>query len=323
MRKQDLGYFIKNSLQGYIRNLFSIIYLCLFLSPVFAGEDNSFNLTEIAPGNYVHQGIHAGFGDPGHDDIANTGFIVGEKCVAVIDTGGSVTTGTQLLAALRKLTDKPVCYVINTHIHYDHVLGNLAFAAEKPEFVGHAELADAIAINREFFLEEFSSELGDSPSEDSIIGPGRTVTDTHTIDLGNRKLLLTAWQKSHTHTDLTVYDEQTRTFWAGDLVFRERIPVIDSSLKGWLAVMEKFQGMDVAMIIPGHGPPGSNWEEVMGAQKHYLQTLLTETRQAIADGMFMEEAINTIGAGEKDKWLLFDQQHRTNVSRAFVELEWE
>jgi hypothetical protein len=106
-------------------------------------------------------------------------------------------------------------------------------------------------------------------------------------------------------------------------LFRERIPVIDSSLKGWLAVMEEFLTLDVDTIIPGHGMPGNSWDEVIAAQKQYLDTLLKETRLAIADGLFMEEAIDTIGVGEKDKWLLFDQQHRTNVSRAFVELEWE
>jgi quinoprotein relay system zinc metallohydrolase 2 len=304
-------------------NMVYALLLCVLLPSANAGDDNSFNLTEISPGNYLHEGIHAGFGDPGHDDIANIGFIIGDKCIAVIDTGGSVETGKQLFTEIRRISDKPVCYVINTHIHYDHVLGNLVFSGDNPEFIGHAELADAMEMNREFFLEEFRNELGESPAENSIIGPSRTVADTLSIDLGNRKLQLTAWQKSHTHTDLTVLDEQTRTFWTGDLVFRERIPVIDSSLKGWLAVMDKFLTMDVTTVIPGHGPPGNNWDEVMGAQKHYLETLLNETRQAIADGLFMEEAIDTIGMSEKDKWLLFDQQHKTNVSRAFVELEWE
>ena len=299
--------------------------LCIysFLLPAYAGGEAAFNLVEIAPGNYLHQGIHAGFGETGHDDIANIGFIVGDRCVAVIDTGGSVTTGRQLLDAVHSITSKPVCYVINTHIHFDHVLGNLAFVEESPEFIGHAELANAIAMNRGFFLEEFRHDLGESPSEDSIIGPTKTVTDTLSIDLGNRTLLLTAYQKSHTNTDLTILDELTGTLWTGDLLFRERIPVIDSSLKGWLAVMEMFKTLKVTTIIPGHGTPGNSWTEVMTAQEHYLNTLLKETRQAIANGQFMEEALETVGQSEKSKWLLFDQQHKTNVTKVFVELEWD
>jgi quinoprotein relay system zinc metallohydrolase 2 len=312
-------------------NKTSKIFLCIlflicgygFPLYTYGGGEPEFNLVEIAPGNYLHRGIHAGLGGPEHDDIANIGFIVGDRCVAVIDTGGSVTTGRQLLGTVRVATDKPVCYVINTHIHYDHVLGNLVFVEDKPEFIGHAELRNAIEMNRGFFLEEFKKDLGESPTNDSIIGPTKTVADTLTIDLGNRTLLLTAYQKSHTYTDLTIQDELTGTLWTGDLLFRERIPVIDGSLKGWLAVMEIFKTLEVTMIIPGHGSPASNWQEALTAQEEYLTHLFNETKQAIANGQFMEEALDTVGQSEKGKWLLFGQQHRTNVSRAFVELEWD
>ena len=234
-----------------------------------------------------------------------------------------MSIGEELHRAIQSTTDKPICYVINTHVHFDHVLGNLAFTGNKPEFVGHVKLADAIEANRDFFLKEFSDYLGSSPTRQSIIGPTVTVDDTLTIDLGNRTLLLTAYPTAHTHTDLTILDQKTGTLWTGDLVFREHVPVIDGSLKGWLAVLEKLMQQDVACIIPGHGPPGYSWPEVAQAHLDYLNKLLNETRKAIAKGMFMEEAVDTIGLDEKDKWQLFDQHHKANVSKAFVELEWE
>ena len=300
------------------------IFILLFILniPVFAGG-RSFNLVEINDGIFLHRGVNVPFGDPDHDDIANIGFIIGDKCVAVIDTGGSVTIGEELHQAIRLTTDKPICYVINTHVHFDHVLGNLAFTRDKPEFTGHVELAGAIEANRDFFLKEFGKYLGKSPSRQSIIGPTRTVDDHLSIDLGNRTLLLTAYPAAHTHTDLTILDQKTKTLWAGDLVFREHVPVIDGSLKGWLSVMETLMNQDVACIIPGHGPPGYSWPEVAQAQLDYLNKLLNEIRKAIAKGMFMEEAVDTIGLDEKDKWQLFDQHHKANVSKAFVELEWE
>ena len=118
-------------------------------------------------------------------------------------------------------------------------------------------------------------------------------------------------------------DERTGTLWTGDLLFREHIPVLDGSLKGWLSVMNNLKEVHAKLIVPGHGPPGTGWTEVMAAQENYLNDLLRETRSAIAGGVFMEDAINTIGTGEKDRWKLFDQHHRTNVSKAYVELEWE
>ena len=295
----------------------------LLLMTAVGAEENSFRLDEIAPGIYLHPGVTVDFADPRHDDIANIGFIVGAKCVAVIDTGGSVKTGAALRSALRGITELHVCYVINTHVHFDHILGNLPFAGDKPEFIGHAGLADAIEASRAYFLKEFSSELGRSPSEQSIIGPARAVTERLALDLGGRKLVLTAWPAAHTHADLTVLDEQTGTLWTGDLLFREHIPVLDGSLKGWLSVINTLKTIAVKKIVPGHGPPGDNWTEVMTAQENYLNHLLQETRKAIAGGVFMEDAINTIGRGEKDHWQLFDQHHRTNVSKTFVELEWE
>ena len=307
---------------GYL--VYSVYVLLLVLTGSFAYAGGSpFNLVEISEGIYLHRGVNAAFGDPGFDDIANIGFIVGDKCVAVIDTGGSVMIGEELHSAVTATTDKPICYVINTHVHFDHVLGNLAFTGDKPEFAGHAGLADAIEVNRDYFLKEFGKYLGDSPTRQSIIGPTLSVNDTLTVDLGNRELLLTAYPPAHTHTDLTVFDKKTGTLWTGDLVFREHIPVIDGSLKGWLAVMDKLMTVDVTCIIPGHGPPGNSWPEAAQAELEYFNKLLDETRKAIAKGMFMEEAIDTIGLDEKDKWKLFDEYNRTNVSRAFVELEWE
>ncbi|HSR62784.1 MAG TPA: quinoprotein relay system zinc metallohydrolase 2, partial [Gammaproteobacteria bacterium] len=224
---------------------------------------------------------------------------------------------------IRTVTDKPVCYVINTHVHFDHVLGNLAFKQDNPEYIGHASLADAIENNREFFLQEFSDDLGPDPDENSIIGPDRTVADMLELDLGDRQLLLTGYPPAHTHADLTVLDKKTGTLWTGDLLFRERIPALDGDLKGWLAVMEELKKIEVNRIVPGHGSPGETWSETMTAQENYLTTLLTQTREGIAEGLFMEKAIETIGEKEKKKWLLYEQHHKSNVSKAFTQLEWE
>ena len=92
-------------------------------------------MLELAPGVFVHLGQQLALDAPGHDDIANIGFIVGSKCVAVIDTGGSVRIGRALRSAVRLRTARPICYVINTHVHFDHVLGNAAFREEERRFL--------------------------------------------------------------------------------------------------------------------------------------------------------------------------------------------
>lgn len=306
-----------------------ITSLTCLLSAMIAGthaseeQDESFNLTEVSDGVYVHQGKHVDLGHADHDDIANIGFIVGDKCIAVIDTGGSVAVGLALKSAVKSKSSLPVCYVINTHIHFDHVLGNIAFTEHEPEFVGHENLVQEMEQNRSFFLSEFAGDLGENPSESSIIGPDITVSDKLDLDLGNRVITLSAHPPSHTYTDLSIYDHKTGTLWLSDLLFIERIPVFDASLKGWLKTMDILKSQPANHIIPGHGTITLSWPDAANAQDNYLNMLLRETRKEIAKGTFMEEVVETVGKKEKTGWLLHEQNHGRNVTRAFLELEWE
>ena len=308
----------------------SMIFSALCLFSALSGyahaseeQDKIFNLAGISEGIYVHQGKHVDLDHPDHDDIANIGFIIGDECIAVIDTGGSAAIGLALKNAIKSISSLPVCYVINTHIHFDHVLGNIAFAGDEPEFVGHENLTLEMEQNRSFFLSEFSGNLGENPSESSIIGPDITVSDTLDLDLGNRVITLSAHPPGHTYTDLSVYDHKTGTLWLADLLFIDRIPVFDASLKGWLKTMETMKSQQANHVVPGHGRITLPWPEAASAQDDYLNMLLNETRKEIAKGTFMEEVIKTVGETEKTEWLLHEQNHGRNVSRAFLELEWE
>ncbi len=298
--------------------------LLIITSLGFASDPKQdFNLTEVASGNYLHNGKHVSIDHDQHDDIANIGFIVGDKCVAVIDTGGSVDIGIKLLQQIRAVTDKPICYVINTHIHFDHLLGNKAFIGENPEYVGHHHLAVEVEQNREFFLERFKDDLGPSPATTSIVGPDILIEETTSLDLGNRRLTLVPYPVSHSHSDLVVIDNKTSTLWAGDLIFRERVPSLTGSLIGWLKTTKELLGLKVKTVIPGHGTATHSITEATEQQQGYLQRLLDETRLAIANGLFLNEAIESVDKDNQSNWLLFEYQHPTNVSKAYTELEWE
>lgn len=272
---------------------------------------------------FVHLGRQLALDVPGHDDIANLGFVIGTRCVAVIDTGGSVRTGRALRAAVREHTPLPVCYVIDTHVHVDHVLGNVAFKDDKPRFVGHALLAAALARSRQLFLREYARDLDAPPSADQIILPDLTVADTLELDLGGRKLALRAWPKAHTDCDLTVFDPASGTLFTGDLLFRERIPALDGSAVGWLGVIATLASGKATHVVPGHGPTTDDLKGAFAPERRYLQALVDGVRAAIAKGESMSDAIGHVGAAEKSRWLLSDTAHAHNVARAYQELEWE
>jgi quinoprotein relay system zinc metallohydrolase 2 len=285
----------------------------------------TFELSQIASGVYVHVGRQIALDAPGQDDIANIGFIAGSRCVAVIDTGGSVRVGRALRAAIKQRTPLPICYVINTHVHVDHVLGNAAFKPDQPAYIGHQGLADAIARNRSFFLLNYAGDLDDPPTPEQIIGPDRLVavgTDL-TLDLGDRSLVLHAWPKAHTDCDLTVYDDKTATLWTGDLLFRERLPALDGSVTGWLVAIDALMQLHPQWIVPGHGGVTRQLAAALAPERRYLQALVTGVRVEIAQGNSMNEAIDHVGISEKTSWLLWDATHPRNVARVYQELEWE
>jgi quinoprotein relay system zinc metallohydrolase 2 len=281
------------------------------------------SMDEPAAGVYVHRGAQLPLDAPGHDDIANIGFIVGSRCVAVIDTGGSVRIGRALRAAVRRRTSLPICYVINTHVHVDHVLGNAAFKDDRPSFVGHAALAPAIVRSRPYFVKEYAQDLDAPAAPGQVIGPDRLVDTELALDLGDRPLTLHAWPTAHTDCDLTIYDQKTSTLWTGDLLFIERLPALDGSLVGWIAAVDRLAAQRAKLVVPGHGPPTARAAESFAHERSYLESLLEGVRRELAAGESLQDAMLRVGGEQKSGWLLWDQVHPRNVARAYEELEWE
>ncbi len=280
--------------------------------------------TEVAPGVYVHQGVHAMTGPDNAGDISNITFIVGNDSVAVIDTGGTARVGATARAAIKAITDKPIRYVINTHMHPDHVFGNIAFADDKPEYVAHHKMARGLSTRAERYLAVNKAAVGDAAFEGTkIVLPTRGVADTAEIDLGGRILELKPRSTAHTDNDLTILDKTTGTLLLGDLLFSGHVPTIDGSILGWLKLIAVMREEKASRVIPGHGPVSMAWPDAMVPIERYLRTIADEVRTMIKAGKTLGEATKTVGLSEKESWLLFDEYHVRNVTTAFAELEWE
>ena len=298
---------------------------CLCCAPGLsrsADESNSVKTTEIARGIHVRRGADEVASAQNKDAIANIGFIVGRDSVAVLDSGGSLHDGERLRRSIRNLTDLPIRYVLMSHVHPDHIFGAGAFLQDKPAFVAHAQLPQALAQRGEYYRERLEEVLGRG-NAGPIVQPTMLVSDRTQIELGGRSLALRAHAVAHTSNDLSVVDSQTGTLFPSDLLFVGRTPSLDGSLKGWLRELSMLGSIHAKQAVPGHGPVRVNFASAASKLQQYLETLLRETRQAIANGVDIGAAPEIVGQSERKNWTLFDEYHGHNVTQAFKELEWE
>lgn len=290
-------------------------------SPGFAAS-GALVTQAVAPGIHIRRGADEDANAGNDNAIANLGFIVGRDCVAVIDPGGCLEDGRRLRARIREVTPLPIRYVLMSHVHPDHVFGAGAFSQDQPEFVGHARLPNALARRGEYYQAGLEAILGKGRAGPVIV-PTRLVAVRDRIDLGGRVLDLTAHEVAHSDCDLSVFDSATGTLLPADLLFVERVPSLDGSLKGWQRTLTELESRPARRAIPGHGPVSVDWPRGARDLRRYLGVLLRETRAAVHAGIDISAAVDVVGRSERRKWKLFDDYHGHNVTQAFKEVEWE
>jgi quinoprotein relay system zinc metallohydrolase 2 len=276
----------------------------------------------VAPGIHIRRGVDEDASAANGDAIANIGFIVGRSAVAVFDPGGSLDDGQRLRARIREVTQLPIRFVVLSHVHPDHIFGAGAFEQDRPEFIGHARLPNALAQRGEYYRRGLESVLGKGKAGPVVV-PTRLIADRGQLDLGDRLLLLTAHPVAHSDCDLSAFDPSSATLLAADLLFVERVPSLDGRLKGWQSVLTSLKTVSASRAVPGHGPVRVNWPSGARDLDRYLDVLLRETRAAVKGGMGISDAVASVGLSERGKWKLFDDYQGHNVTQAFKEVEWE
>ena len=289
-----------------------------------AAGDLDLAVKTIADGVFAFQGVNELMAPENQGTIANLGAIVGNDAVAVIDSGGSLVEGQAFVSAIKRITQKPIRYLINTHMHPDHIFGNAAFRSEALTIVGHRNLPAALEARAAFYLHSFREQLGEKLMQGvEIIPPTLSVEDRLELDLGGRRLELRAWKAAHTDNDLTVFDSRTKTLFTGDLVFLKHLPTLDGSLLGWMRQLDDLAAIEASTVVPGHGLVPSSWPQALADERRYFDVLATDLRKAIRDGVPLSEAAQTAGLAERSNWALFDDYNGRNATAAYAELEWE
>ncbi len=230
--------------------VFSLAAMFLLLAQTaFAG------LTKLADNVYSYVGVKDP--SPSRSFAANAGIVIGRNGVLVIDTLISAREGERFLADISIITDKPIKYVVNTHAHLDHALGNCVFARLGATLVAHE-------TERKYLLEQganilkHAAEYGLTPEEmagTEIAVPTLTFSERLTIDLGGEEVQLIRVSPSHTAGSVVVYLPAEKLLFSGDILFTDFHPYLgDGDIPGWTKGIDSLLSMDVERIVPGHGP---------------------------------------------------------------------
>ncbi|MEX6504044.1 quinoprotein relay system zinc metallohydrolase 1 [Pseudomonas zhanjiangensis] len=255
---------------------------------VSADFDYDLQPRQIAEDVWLAEGSTANFDQDNGGAIHNSGFIVGEAGVLVIDSGPSKRYGEALRRAIARVTDKPVVRVLLTHHHPDHALGNQAFA-DVP-IAALAGSRDLLAEQGEAMAENMYRLVGDWMRGTEVVLPSETL-DEGALQLGKRRLRLLALS-GHSGADLAILDETSGVLFAGDLLFYQRALTTPGTpgLDTWLADLERLQALPWKQIVPGHGPLASD-AAPFAQMRDYLGWLDELLRHGAERGAEMNELI--------------------------------
>lgn len=252
-------------LMGFGVLVFVFISVFTFGQSVFAEQ----GLTKIADNVYSYVDVKGA--TPQNSYGANAGIIIGKDGIVVIDTLISAKEAQRFINDIRKISDKPIKYVVNTHYHLDHTFGNAEFEKVGAIIISHVNDDQNLRKSGEATLKNAAAYgLSEKDMEGTKIAyPQLSFSDKLEIDLGGQKIELIYAGPSHTGGSLLVHLPDKKILFAGDVLFTNYHPYIaDGDIKSWLKVLDYIMKMDVAAIIPGHGPLSSKKDIV--DMKNYL-----------------------------------------------------
>lgn len=261
-----------------------------------AARGDSYGLAadEVAPGVHVFWGTQEPYLPRNGGNIVNTGFIVGDREILVIDTGPTRLYAEQMIAAIRQVSDKPIRTAIVTHHHPDHSFGIRQFKRINARVLMHRSGYALLEREGEVLLQLLDALLSDRwTSGTEIAKPSGWLRRARSFDLGGRTVRVIPLTGGHTPGDIVVFDDATGTLFAGDLVFQERAPSVPhADIPTWLAHLDALEAMGWRRLVPGHGPLVTAPSEL--AEMHdYLVFLENIAMRSAAEGQTLAETLES------------------------------
>jgi cyclase len=231
---------------------------------------------------------------------SNAGFIVGSDYVVVVDSLSTVGLTQKFRDEIRKITDKPIRYLINTHHHGDHTWGNHVFAGAtiiSHDYCRHEAIEAGITdpdVWNTIFPEFDFRGIAATPAD-------ITFDKQLTLNMHEREVRLLYFGPGHTAGDIIVYLPEESVIFAGDFIFLYSTPVsMEGSFAGWLRNLDAMAKLGARVYVPGHGPVCGL--EGLNLCRDYLVFVRREAEKRFDKGMTVDEAAKDIDLGQFKQW---------------------
>lgn len=250
-------------------------------------KDIPIKVTEVGPGLFFQY----------HHQESNNAWLVTDDGVLLIDTRQHPRRAEELRAAIRRTTDKPIRWVVNTHAHGDHYFGNSVFKREGATLIAHRDTA---GMMKQLYGVEMKRRQGYfkqrqyDPNEAVLVLPDVTFDTSLTLHLGGRTVELLYLGAGQNPGDTFVRFPKERVLFAGGPFSKNSWPnpSFTPSMSGWIEVLKKIAAMDVDVYLGGHGDIGTR-EDVL-QEARMLEDFDRGMREAVAKGMSRDDIIRNV-----------------------------
>ena len=309
------------SLRGLLAGL-----LGLFAACTHAAQVPDMRPQQVSPSAWYVQGLSA-LGTVGNQNfISNAAFVITPAGVVVIDALGSPALAKQLIGEIGKLTSKPITHVFVTHYHADHIYGLQVFKALGAHIVAHRAAqayihSDTARLRMQASREQLAPWID---ANTTLIEADEWVDGSKNFTVGGVLFQVTPVGPAHTPEDVVLYMPSEKVLFAGDLVFRSRIPFVgQADSRHWISALDQLLGFETQRIVPGHGPMSVDAKKDMRLTREYLAYLRASMEKATQDMEPFEEAYKNTDWTAFEHLPLFGIANRMNAYNTYLLLEQE